>query len=139
MTKEQIQLEISRLDAKINISKNNILSCQKKISDLEDCYNGSNSMNRSYQDVLNGYFNLVVSTTKKLDRDSIFGENFKSKISSILGGDENKAIIEIIDKGKREILDQINELENNITIANRQITDYQAEKRQLEIELSQAI
>lgn len=124
MTSEQIQNEIRRLNNKINISKKNISSYRKEIRELEEEYNKSNFVINNFQKSIQSFYNSITKNIIKLDKDSTFGDYYKSKINPILNGNENYQIQETIAQGKRDILRKIDEKENNIIVEERNINKY---------------
>lgn len=124
MNSEQIQIEIRRLNNKINISNKNISSYRKEIRELEEEYNKSNFVINIFQKSIQSFYDSITKSISKLDKDSVFGDYYKSKINPILNGTENYQIQETIAQGKRDILRKIDEKENSIIIEERNITKY---------------
>lgn len=139
MTKEQLQLEINKLNRKIRVSDNSIANYKKNIKELENAYSKANSLKIAYQDTIQKYYNRVVNATNKLNRESIFGEYYKSKISHIINGNENYIIQESIETGKKDILNKIDIFEEKISYEQRQINYNKNRIKQLKQQLSIAI
>lgn len=126
MTKEAIELEIKKLNQKIRISKSRISDYRNKIKKLEEGYSKSNKLNKSFHGYIDNYYSSVFSRIQRLDRDSVFGSYYSSKINSIFKGKEMTEIESAISKGKKDIIRQIDDCETQINYENRNIQQYKA-------------
>ena len=134
MTPEQIQLEINKLYSKIRISNKNIDSHKAYIRKMEDEYDKINSNLNSYKNYIQNYRDSVLRMLGFLDRDSCFGDFYKSSIDSIFNGNENSDIINGLNEGKKTALNKISEYEEKINAEQRKINNYRREIERLEQE-----
>lgn len=135
MTKEEITKEIIKLRKKVDSCTVNIHSYYKKIEALENNYNKSNLLISKYQSYLENYHSIILHRINELDRDSDFSSFYRSRLNNIFNGRENYCILDSVSRGKRDLINQMNNYEEKITYENQKKLRYKQRIHELEAKL----
>ena len=137
MNKIQIEEEINRL--KLAIRK---LECQNdnykvQISELEQEYDDVVYGMKKIFEYVDWYLDLLTLKLTKLDNESVFKETHKKNLQNILRGQQRVNMEDDCNKRKREIIEEINGLEEKIDCGIRKIEQYKCKICQLRCQLEQ--